>query len=91
MELILIEPGSLEWNFIWTWLEAHPINKGIENPSIALNKGESWQYMGSYMQDDRVLHSFRHRHHPTIDTVSTVSVGASPNFTQEQITKRFRL
>lgn len=91
MELVLIEPNSPEWYFIWTWLEAHPINKGITEPSIALNNGESWQYMGSYMQDNRVLHSIRHRHHPVTDTVCNVSVAASPSFTQEQITKRFRL
>lgn len=91
MELILIEIGSPEWDFIWNWLASHPINKDLPEPSVALNEGEAWQYMGSYRQGERILHSFRHRCHPKTSNVMTLSVHASPNITPEQIQKKFRL
>jgi len=91
MELVLINPSSPEWAFMWTWLEAHPINNGITESSTATNEGESWQYMGSYMQGEKVLHTFRHRHHPVTNDVKNVSVAASETFTKEQIAKKFKL
>jgi len=91
MELILIKTDSEEWNYIWEWLSKHPINEGIENPSLALNEGEGWAYMGSYMQGERVIHTFRHRNHPITLGVKQVSLNASESFTKEQIAKKFRL
>ena len=91
MELILIEPNSLEWDFMWGWLETHPMNEGIENPSIALHEGQAWQYMGSFRQDNRVLHTFRHRIHPSTNRVERLTLQASDKLTPEQITKSFKL
>ena len=91
MELILIEPDSPEWNYMWNWLEKHPLNEGIEDPSIALNEGQTWQYMGSYKQDTRVLHTFRHRIHPTTKEIQNLTLEASKDLTDEQIVKKFKL
>lgn len=91
MELILIEINSPEWDFMWKWLENHPLNQGIENPSQATNENESWQYMGSFKQGERVLHQFRHRNHPVTNKVESVSVNASKELTPDQIKKNFKL
>ena len=91
MELILITPESDEWNYMWKWLAEHPINEGITEPTIAYNEGESWQYMGSYKQKERVIHTFRHRNFPKGNYVKTLSVSASPNLTPNQISKEFKL
>lgn len=91
MELVLIKQGTHEWNWMWEWLASHPINEGIEEPSIATHEGESWQYMGSYQQGNRVLHTFRHRQHPRYNKVETVSVSASKDFTPDQIAKNFKI
>jgi hypothetical protein len=90
MELILIKIGSPEWDFMWKWLEQHPINKGIEEPSTALNEGEAWQYMGSWQQGDRAIHSFRHRNHPVTKSIQNVSVHASELLTPDQIEKTLK-
>lgn len=90
MNLILIKANSPEWDFMWKWLEDHPINKGLEEPSIALNDSEAWQYMGSWQQDDRVIHSFRHRNHPVTNSIQNVSVHASKDLTLDQIEKTFK-
>lgn len=91
MELALIEPDSPEWHFMWKWLGDHPLNKDIENPTLALNNGEGWMYMGSFKQGDRVVHEFRHRIHPTTNTLQSLKVSASEEFTKEQINKTFKL
>ena len=91
MELVLLEIGCPEWEYAWNWLQNHPINEGIEDPSIALNENESWQYTGSFMQGERVIHSFRHRCFPKGNYVKNLSVSASKTFTTEQIAKKFRL
>jgi hypothetical protein len=91
MELAIIEIGSTEWNKMWDWLASHPINEGLTEPSVATNNGESWQYVGSYKQGERVIHSFRHRNHPTTNTLQNLSVAASNELTKEQIKKSFKL
>lgn len=90
MNLILIKPNSPEWDYMWKWLEDHPLNKDIQEPSTALNDGEAWQYMGSWQQDDRAIHSFRHRNHPVTNSIQSVSVQASENLTPDQIEKTFK-
>lgn len=90
MELVLIEPNSPEWEFMWNWLSSHPLNEGIEDPSTALNDGEAWQYMGSYKQKDKVISEFRHRNHPLTNRLSKLSV-EHPTFNDESITKKFKL
>lgn len=91
MKLVLIEIDSIEWNYMWNWLSNHPINKDLEEPSIALNEGESWQYMGSLKQGDRLIHQFRHRNHPVTQNIQSVSLEASSGMTPEQIHKDYRL
>ena len=91
MELVLIKQDTPEWDYMWNWLASHPLNEGIENPSLAVNNSEAWQYMGSYRQGERVLHTFRHRQHPKYNKVEHVSVSASKQLTEEQIAKNFKL
>lgn len=65
MEFVLIKENSNEWNEMWGWLASHPLNEGLEEPMVALNDGEAWQYMGSYRGNgNSVVHEFRHRFHP---------------------------
>lgn len=91
MELAIIEIGSAEWEYMWNWLASHPINVGLDEPSVATNGDQSWQYMGSFKQGDRVIHEFRHRNHPTTNTQQSLKVQASDNLTEEQIKKTFKL
>lgn len=65
MRYIIIKEGTREWERIWEWLAEHPINKGIEDPTLAINEGEVWQYMGTFVgKDDVAISEFRHRMHP---------------------------
>jgi len=91
MELILIKPNSLEWDFMWNWLASHPINEGIEEPSIAINNSEAWQYLGSFREGKRIIHEFRHRSHPKTNKRLDLKVQASEGVTEDQIEKKFRL
>ena len=90
MNLILIKPNSPEWDFMWKWLENHPIKKGVEDPTLALNEGEAWQYMGSFQQGNRAIHEFRHRNHPITKSIQSLKVQASELFTNDQIEKTFK-
>jgi hypothetical protein len=49
---------------LWDELENHPINYSQENPSICENNGYSWEYRGSFKQDNILLSEFLHRSHP---------------------------
>ena len=91
MDLVLIKLDSPEWDFMWNWLENHPLNKGLDNPSLATNGSESWQYMGSLKQKNRLIHQFRHRNHPVTNSIQSISVQNSPAFTTEQIYKQHKL
>jgi len=90
MELVLLKIGSAEWEYAWEWLANHPINEGLEDPSTATNENESWMYMGSYKQKDKVISEFRHRNHPKINGLSKLSV-EHPSFNEESISKKFKL
>jgi hypothetical protein len=89
MEMILIEQKSPEWDSMWKWVAEHPINENIEHPTVALNdeSGEAWQYMGSFRQKNKVIHEFRHRHHPKTGRREYLKVAGSVNITDEQINK----
>jgi hypothetical protein len=91
MELVLIDWESPEWEFMWNWLENHPLNQGLDSPSLASNNGEHWQYMGSLKQKDRILHQFRHRNHPVTNNIQTVSVQSSDLFTPDQIIRTYNI
>ena len=74
MEMILIKIDSLEWEYMWNWLANHPINQDLEDPKLAPNDGEVWQYMGSYKNKDVVITEFRHRNHPKTNGLYKTSV-----------------
>jgi len=91
MELILLKIGSIEWEYAWNWLSSHPINEKLIEPSIATNEGESWAYMGSFREDKRIIHEFRHKCHPNTKGRLDLKVQGSDRFTDDQIEKKFRL
>lgn len=87
MDIVIVEQGSPEWEFIWDYVAKHPINEGIEEPKIAFNQGEQFQYMGSYRQGNKVVHSVRHRSHPRDNQRKDINFYASDKFNSEQISK----
>jgi len=91
MELALIKINSPEWNYMWDWISTHPMNEGLDKPSIAYNEGEMWQYMGSFKQKNQLVHSFRHRQHPMHNQRVDLHLKASDDFTEEQIEKNLKL
>ena len=90
MDMILIKKDTTEWNTMWETLANHPINDGLEFPRIAYNDGEQWQYMGSYRQDGKIIHDFRHRNHPkTLDVYKITFNGNAVS--EEDIDKTIRV
>jgi hypothetical protein len=87
MEMVLIKKDSQEWNNMWDKLANHPINEGIEEPSLAINESEAWQYMGSFRQDTRVIHEFRHRNHPKFNRREYLKFNSSETFSDDDIEK----
>jgi hypothetical protein len=83
MELILIKPESAEWEYIWNWLAAHPINEGLDDPSVALNplNDEIWKYQGSFRgADGTAVHELLHRSHPKDNEFIELKVKNSDTF-----------
>jgi len=91
MELILIKQDSPEWEYMWNFLANHPVNEGLEEPKVALNEDEAWQYMGSFKHEDKVIHEFRHRYHPVTMNRYNLKFNASKEFTNEQIEKTIKI
>ena len=91
MEFILIDTQSTEWNFMWDWLSSHPLNNDLEEPRSADNNGFEWEYVGSFMQDKKVVHEFIHQQHPKTQAPIKLSLNASNNFTEDTITRKFRI
>jgi hypothetical protein len=87
MDLVIIERETAEWNYMWEWLENHPINEDIEEPRLALNNGELWQYMGSYRQDNKYLSEFRHREHPRTNKIEKIVFEHKEPIKAESISK----
>ena len=91
MEFILIDVDSTEWVYMWDWLSSHPLNNDLEEPKSAENNGVAWEYVGSFMQDKRVVHEYIHQSHPkTLGTVK-LSLNASTEFTEDTIARKFRI
>lgn len=88
MDFIIVKQDSPEANWMWDWLSGHPLNQDLDKPTEANNNGEKWQYMGSYMQGDRVIHSFRHRAHPRTGRQIYISCNASPLMNKDAIEPR---
>jgi len=57
LHLMWREPSSPEWEEMWQSLAAEVGNIDEPDPESL----ESWQYMGSSVDEEGVLHEFRHR------------------------------
>jgi hypothetical protein len=88
MEMILIKEGSAEWERMWDWVAGHPLNEGLEEPSLSMNStnNEFWQYIGSFRSKDVVIHEFRHASHPLTNDVEYLKKRAD-TVTDEDIAK----
>ena len=64
MEQLFIDSEQPEWAYMWGLLAKHPLNAGLEEPRVAENHDETWQYMDTSIYDGEPMHSFRHRCHP---------------------------
>ena len=91
MEMLLIKKGTTEWEYMWDYVANHPINEGIDEPRLAINEGEGWQYIGSYKNGKQIIHEVRHRFHPKTMGVYKLSFNGSESFTDDQIEKSTKL
>lgn len=91
MELIFVKQDSTEWDFIWDYVAKHPINEGLDEPQTALNEGETWQYMGTFKNKDKIIHTFRHRFHPKTNDVYNLTFIGSETFSEDQIDKEIKI
>lgn len=91
MEFILIDTKSIESDYMWNWLENHPLNIDLEEPRSADNNGFEWEYVGSFMQDKKVVHEFIHQQHPKTQAPIKLSLNASNHFTEDAIIRKFRI
>jgi hypothetical protein len=73
MEFVILKESSEEFGYMWDMLRLHPINGGLDEPCIALNEGEVWQYMGTYRNGDILISDFRHRCHPYSQELATAT------------------
>jgi len=89
MEFVILKKDTPEWDYIWNWLASHPINEGLEEPSVALYQGEGWQYLGSYKKGNTIISDFRHRFHPLTNRTEILSV--KHEISDEAIGKKFRI
>jgi hypothetical protein len=87
MDLVLIKEGTDEWNTMWSMIETHPINEGLEEPKAALNQGEAWQYMSTYRQGEKYLSEFRHRCHPRTNKIEKIVFEHKEPIKSESISK----
>lgn len=75
MELILIKENSPEWDYMWNWVYAHPINEGLQPSEV-----QQWQYKGSLRNGNRILHQFN-------KAGKSLVLACSPNMIPEDIHK----
>jgi hypothetical protein len=85
MEMLIIKQNSQEWDWMWEYVAAHPINEDIQEPSVAINERESWQYMCSFKHMDKIIHTFRHRLHPRFQRTEHIVFNSSETLTPEDI------
>jgi hypothetical protein len=74
MEYIVLKQESPSWEWCWNWLNDNPINAGITDPSIALNDGNAWEYMGTVRNKGIAISSFKHNSHPFDNEQKNISV-----------------
>jgi hypothetical protein len=85
MYKIKIKPNSPEAIYMLDWLGNHPLNNDLLDPITALNEGEVWQYKGSYLHENKVVHEFKHLNHPKIHGETVLVVRASDNINEDCI------
>lgn len=76
MEFVFVKQDSAEWLYMWLWLELEIVEHDVE----------VWQYVGSYRQNEKTVHEFKH-----IKTAKIISVEASKTFTDNQIEKILKI
>lgn len=93
MELVFVKQDSLEWTYIWDFVEKHPINEGIEEPRVALNEGEVWQYMCTYAnkEKNKFIHEFRHKNHPNTNGVYFIRFNSENIITDGDVIKTIKV
>ena len=74
MDLLILKRDSQAWEWAWNWVAIHPINEGLTEPIVALNEGETWQYMGSVTNKGKTLSSFKHNNHPKTNEAVNLTV-----------------
>jgi hypothetical protein len=75
--LLIVPIESKEWKIMWEKLARHRLNRKIENPHIADNYGDTWQYMESHKSIFGYVHLFRHRLHPKTQRPERVTMKSS--------------
>ncbi|WP_435277302.1 hypothetical protein ACMAZF_20325 (plasmid) [Psychrobium sp. nBUS_13] len=84
--LFTISSESNEWKYLENELSKIELNKGINQPLVARNYGEVWQYL--YSEEARFTvfgkksfnHIFRHRNHPKTHKLEYIEMPASDSF-----------
>jgi len=83
--ILLVKRNSNEWHHMWSKLAKHKSNRELQDPTVADNCGEIWEYMETVETrflwfGKRYIHRFRHRHHPASDSAMSINVLASDTF-----------
>jgi hypothetical protein len=94
MEFFLIKPDSPEWEYMWGWLESHPLNEGYDEPSVCLNEatGDAWKYIWSFGDsNNRLVHEFNHISHPNGNVEGNAFCPSSKNFSKDDIFKTIKI
>jgi len=75
-----------EWDYMWTMLALHPVNKGTYRPKVCetLN-GYKWKYIETkflvYASGDKIIvHNFRHDRHPVTHHSENLNLRVSFQF-----------
>lgn len=90
-KIYIVKNQGSEWHYMWAMLGIHPINNGLKgkpmsknDPTVAYNKGEAWEYTVTGIQEGRMTHCFRHRNHPKTNQREYVLIPVSDGFTIEK-------
>ena len=78
--ILFVERNNPEWDYMWHQLADLPLNKGQKVPTVCLNSGEGWQYMGTSEEAGQLKHCFRHRCHPVGNSRVYVHIVVSPSY-----------
>lgn len=87
---VFVDRGTAEWDLMWQKLARKRINRSLDEPTVADNYGETWQYMESVPRKSRffgtrMLHGFRHRLHPVTGGRVCFWIRASKRFSSDDV------